>query len=209
MKRSRLGASNNGARIVLIKWLAFSCMLAAIFSSLSLAVWEHWQPFFGHTRYQVVAPAVQRWSYAILQCVKSVGFLAGLLGFFLVATRRGILLKIIMGLAALGGTFYAIVWIMIALAARDDAIYLFKHPIGSDAHSNGGALFLWLAPIALGVAALSAHRISRWKSMWAILAGLLGSQIFGLLEPRVALMIEGAIWLVFGYIVHTFGTGSG
>ena len=122
---------------------------------------------------------------------------------------RGILLKIVMGLAALGGTFYAIVWIMIALAARDDAIYLFKHPIGSDARSNGGALFLWLAPIALGVAALSAHRISRWKSMWAILAGLLGSQIFGLLEPRVALMIEGAIWLVFGYIVHTFGTGSG
>src|SRR5437773_12518647 len=76
--------------------------------------------------------------------------------------------------------------IMIAVTARDDAVYVLKHPIGSDVHSNGGALFLWLAPIALGNAALAAHRISRRKSIWSnSLAfsayGFLGSSLPALL----------------------------
>ncbi len=187
----------------LIGWLAIACLAAAILSSLLLGICELARPVFGGARYRLnPVPPAQLWSYGILHAFKSVGFIAGLFGLFLVATRRGILLKIIMGLAVLGGTFYALVWIMIAVTARDDAIYVFNRPVGSDAHSNGGLLFLWLAPIAIGVAALLAHRISRWKSIWAIIVGLLGTRIFGLLAPGTALIIEGVIWLVLGYIVY-------
>ena len=138
----------------------------------------------------------------MLQAVKSFGFLAGLFGFFLVATRRGVLLKAIMSLAALGGIFYAIVWIRIAVTVRDDAIYILNRPIGSDVHSNGGAVFLWLAPIALGIAAFFARPVSRWQSIWPIIVGFAGSRIFGLFPPGVALIIEASIWTLFGYIVY-------
>ena len=131
----------------LIKWLAIACMAAAVISGGVMGLWETSHPFFGHARYQVVAPPLQLWSYAVLQVSKAIGFLAGLFGFFLIATRRGILLKIVMSAALLGGAFFAIVWTMIAVTARDDAVYVLKHPIGSDMHSNGGALFLWLAPM--------------------------------------------------------------
>ena len=45
-------------------------------------------------------------------------------------------------------------------------------------HSNGGILFLWVAPVAVGIAA-----------------------IFGLFAPGSALMIEGILWLVIGKMV--------
>jgi hypothetical protein len=178
-------------------------MAAAILSGLLLGSWEVARPVFGGARYTLnPAPPEQLWNYGVLQAFKSVGFVSGLLGFFLVATRRGSPLKVIMTLAALGGTFYAVVWIMIAVTARDDAIYVLNRPIGSDAHSNGGFLFLWIAPIAIGGEALFARRISRWKSIWVIFVGILGPRIFGLFAPGVALMIEGVIWLALGYIVY-------
>jgi hypothetical protein len=187
----------------LIRWLAIACIAAAILSSLLLGFCELARPVFGGARYRFnPVPPAQLWSYGILQAFKSVGFIAGLFGLFLVATRRGILLKIIMGMAVLGGTFHAFVWMMIAVTARDDAIYVFNRPIGSDAHSNGGLLFLSLAPVAIGVAALLTHRISRWKSIWAIIVGLLDTRIFGLFVPGTALIIEGVSWLVLGYIVY-------
>jgi hypothetical protein len=177
-------------------------MAAALVCAVGFGLWEHASPFFGHARYQVVAPPLQRWAYAILQTLKGFGFLAGLFGFFLVATRRGLILKIILALATAGAIFFAIVWIMIAVTARDDAIYIFRHPIGSDMHSNGGAFFLWLAPIALGIAALFAHRISRWLSVWPIIVGLVGLRLFGLFPPGIALVIEAFLWFVFGCIVY-------
>lgn len=186
----------------LIGRLALTCMAAAVLSGTILGTWELAHPFFGHTRYKVVASWPQLWTYAILQVFKVFGFLAGLFGFFLVATQRSFLLKIVMGLAVLGGIFYSIVWIMIAVRVRDDAIYIFKHPIGSDAHSNGGILFLSLAPVALGIASLLGHRISRRQSAWPIIVGLLALAIFGLFPPGIALIIEGAVWMAFGYVVY-------
>jgi len=184
------------------KLLGVACIAAALISACVLGGWEHAHPFFGHARYQVVAPTLQRWTYAAVQTLKAFGFLCGLFGFLSIATRRGVILKIIMGLATVGAMFYAVVWIMIAVTARDDAIYVSGHPIGSDIHSNGGAFFLWLAPIALGIAGLSTSRIPRWQSLWPIIIGLVGLRIFGLLAPGVALIVEGFIWLVFGYIVY-------
>lgn len=187
----------------LTKWLALASIAAAILSGLLLGLWELACPIFGQARDALAsAPPVQLWSYSILQAFKAVGFLAGLFGLFLVATRRGILLKIIMGLAVFGGTFYIAVWIAIAITARDDAIHVLNLRIGSDVYTNGGLFYLWIAPIAIGVAALLAHRISRWKSTWTIIVGLLGSQIFAHFPPGMAMVIEGGIWLVLGYIVY-------
>jgi len=90
------------------KLLGVACMAAALLSALVLGVWEHTHPFFGHARYLVIAPALQRWVYAAVQSLKALGFLAGLFGFFFVATRRGVLLKIIMGLATVGALFFAL-----------------------------------------------------------------------------------------------------
>jgi len=190
------------------KWLGAACIGAAILSACVLGAWEHVHPFFGHARYQVVAPSIQRWAYAAVQSLKAFGFLAGLFGFFSVATRRGVILKIIIGLATVGAIFFGVVWIMIAVTARDDAIHLAGHPIGSDIRNNGGAFFLWLAPIALGIAGLFAKRISRWHSAWPIIMGLVGFRIFGLFPPGIALIVEGFIWLVFGYIVYVHSGGE-
>ena len=192
----------------LIGGLALACMAAAVLSGTILGAWEVVHPFFGHSRYNVVASPPQLWTYAAVQALKPFGFVAGLFGFFLVATRRGVLLKAIMSLAALGGIFYAIVWIRIAVTVRDDAIYILKRPIGSDVHSNGGAMFLWLAPIALGIAAFFARRVSRWQSIWPIIVGFAGSRIFGLFPPGVALMIEACIWTAFGFMVYLSRRGA-
>ena len=190
------------------KWLGVTCIGAALLSACVLGAWEHVHPFFGHARYQVIAPPVQRCVYAAVQSLKAFGFLAGLFGFFFVATRRGVILKIIMGLATVGAIFFAVVWIMIAVTARDDTIYVAGHAIGSDIRNNGGAFFLWLAPIALGIAGLFAKRISRWQSAWPIIMGLVGFRLFGMFPPGVALIIEGFIWLVFGYIVYVHSAGA-
>jgi len=58
----------------LIKWLAIVCMAAAVISGAVLGLWEQIHPFFGHARYQVVASPIQRWSYALPQVFKSIGF---------------------------------------------------------------------------------------------------------------------------------------
>ena len=191
-----------------LRWLGVACIVTAVLSGLCLGTWEHVSPFFGHARYQVAAPPLQRFVHAFLQTLKAFGFLAGLIGFFLVATRQGLILKITLGLATLGAIFYSIVWIVLAMTARDDAIYIFRRPIGSDIHSNGGAFFLWLAPIVLGVAALFAHRISRWRSIWPIIVGLAGLRIFGIFPTGVALIIEGIIWAIFGAIVYLSSGGA-
>jgi hypothetical protein len=186
----------------LIRVLGSTCVAIAVVSGLLLGLWELVQPVFGHGRYTInPVSAMHLWTFCILQAVKPLGFISGLLGLFFGATRHGVLLRLIVALAAGGGAFYATVWIMIAVARRDDAIYIGHRAIGSDAHTNGGILFLCVAPIAIGIAALVAHRIARWKSAWVIATGLLDSQIFGLLAPGAALMIEGVLWLVVGRMV--------
>jgi hypothetical protein len=182
--------------------LGLACVATAVISGLLLGLWEMAHPVFGHGRYTInPVSASHLWTFCILQAVKPLGFIAGLIGLFLIATQCGVLLKLIMALAAGSGAFYAAVWIMIAVTRRDDAIYIGHRAIGSDVHSNGGILFLWVAPVAVGIAALVAHRVARWKSIWVIGAGVLDSRIFGLFAPGSALMIEGILWLVIGKMV--------
>lgn len=136
------------------------------------------------------APA-QRWGHAVLELMKVAGFLAGLFGFFLLATKGGAVTKVFMALAVIGGIFYLAVWIWLAATARFTIVYVL-----------GGMWYQMVAPVALGVAALSARRAPWWYGGWAIAVGVINSQIFPLLGPGRALVVQGIIWLVFGYMVH-------
>jgi hypothetical protein len=155
-----------GVSVRLIRALGLACVATALLSSLMPGLWELAWPMSRGARYTFTPtfPA-QLWVFATLQALKPAGFIAGLFGLYLAATRRGFLLKVISALAVAGGVFYALVWTMIAVTGRDDAIYLGSRPIGSDAHTNGGMLFLWLLPIAIGFAALVARRIPRWQAV--------------------------------------------
>jgi hypothetical protein len=56
--------------------------------------------------------------------IKSAGFLAGLFGLFIAATKRGWILKIFMGLAVMGGVFFAAVWLVIAATGQFTLVYV-------------------------------------------------------------------------------------
>src|SRR5437764_5436914 len=96
------------------------------------------------------------------------------------------------GTSVLGGAFFAAVWMVMTSTARPTIVYVL-----------GGMWYQMVAPVALGIAALVAHRISRWKAVWAIVVGVVNSQIFPLLGPGRAMFVQGVIWLVFGYVVYT------
>ena len=186
-----------------IKGLGLACIVTAVLSSIVLGIWDRVHPMFAGGRYTLTpASPIQLWAYGVLQALKAVGFPAGLYGFFLLGTERGLLLRGILGLAVVGAVLYAAVWIMIAITGRDDALYIGNRALGSDGHSNGAVLFLWLAPLALGIGAWRAHRIARWQAVWAVGVGVLGSQLFALFTPGIALIGEGILWLGLGQIVY-------
>ena len=182
-----------GQRENLIAWLGLSCIVAALLSGILKGVWELSRPILVNPQTFAFAPPAQLWAYGILEVIKSAGFLAGLYGFYLCATKRGIVMKIFMGLAILGGLFFAVVWMWMAVTTRFSIVYVL-----------GGMWYQMIAPVALGVAALFARRVAWWAGAWAIVVGVLNSQIFILLRPGWAMVVQGVIWLAFGYMVYTF-----
>src|SRR5689334_18508012 len=170
-----------------IAWLGISCMAAALLSGILKGIWELVHPILVNSRAFASASPAQLWSYGVLEVIKSAGFLAGLYGFYLCATKRGMVVKIFMWLAVLGGLFFAVVWMWIAATANFTIVYVL-----------GGMWYQWFAPIALGVAALFARRISWSGGAWAIVVGILNAQIFPLLGPTRAMIVQGVIWLAFG-----------
>ena len=91
---------------------------------------------------------------------------------------------------------------------HDDALYIAGRAVGSDARTNGGAIFLWFTPIVLGVASLRTKRIAVWKSVWLIATGVIGSRLFAQFVPGTAFVAEGALWIVVGYIAYAGGSGA-
>lgn len=180
-------------RGTLIARLGFSCMAAAILSGILQGVWELSRPILIDPQTFASASPAQLRGYGILAIIKSAGFLAGLYGFYLCATKRGVVTKIFMGLAALGGLVFAAVWMWMAFTTRFTVAYVL-----------GGMWYQMIAPAALGVAALFARRAAWWAGVWAIVVGVLNSQIFTLLGPGRAMFVQGVIWLVFGYLVYSF-----
>lgn len=176
----------------LVAWLGFLCMAAAL-SSVLKGLWELSRPILVDPQTLALASPAQLWAYGILEVIKPAGFLAGLYGFYLCATKRGMVVKIFMWLAVLGGLFFAVVWMWIAATTHFTIIYVL-----------GGMWYQWFAPVALGVAALFARRVSWWAGAWAIILGVLNAQIFPLLGPARAMIVQGVIWLAFGWVVYNF-----
>ncbi len=176
----------------LIAELGLSCMAAALLSGILKGLWELSRPILVDPQTFASASPAQLWGYGILEVIKSAGFPAGLYGFYLCATKRGIVTKIFMGLAVLGGLFFAAVWMWMAVTTRLTIVYVL-----------GGMWYQMVAPVALGIAALFARRVSWWLGVWAIVLGILNSQIFPLLGPGKAMLAQGVIWLAFGYVVYS------
>ena len=177
----------------LIAWLGLSCMIAALLSSILHGIWELASPTISDPQTFASGPSPKLWANGIREVIKVAGFLAGLFGFHLCATKRGPVTKVFIVLAVMGGLFYGGVQVWIAATARFTIIYVL-----------GGMWYQMIAPVALGVAALFARRVSWGKGAWAILVGVVNSQIFPLLGPAKALLVQGIIWLIFGYVVYSF-----
>lgn len=171
--------------------LGLACMAAALLSGVLKSIWEMARPILNDPQALAAAPAAQLWGYGVLEVFKSVGFLAGLYGFYVCATRRGPVTKVFLALAFLGGMFFAGVWLWIAATARFTFTYVL-----------GGMWYQMVAPVALGVAALFARRVPWWAGAWAVVVGVVNAQIFPLLGPARALLVQGVVWLVFGYLVY-------
>lgn len=193
VKTETLDGASIKQRGNLIAWLGLSCMAAAFLSGILQGLWELSRPILIDPQAFASASPAQLWGYGILAIIKSAGFLAGLYGFYLCATKRGIVTKIFMGLAVLGGLFFAAVWMWMAITTRLTIVYVL-----------GGMWYQMAAPLALGIAALFARRVSWWPGVWAIVLGILNSQIFPLLGPGKAMLAQGVIWLAFGYVVYSF-----
>jgi hypothetical protein len=191
-KAEMLNAEATGQRRELIARLGLSCMAAALLSGILKGLWEMSRPILVDPQTFAAAPPAQLWGYGVLEVIKSAGFLAGLFGFYLCATRRGIIVKVFMGLAILGGIFFAAVWVAMAATSRLTIVYVL-----------GGLWYQMVAPVAFGIAALFARRTSLWRSVWAIAVGVINAQIFPLLGPGKAMVTQGVIWLAFGYVVYS------
>jgi len=178
----------------LIQQLGLVCMVAAILAGIVGGLWELAHPILSTAQTFASSSPAQRWGYALFSVIRSAGFLAGLFGLYKMGTNRGWIVTIFMALATLGGVFFAAVWLYMAVIAKVKIIYVL-----------GGLWYQWIAPVALGIAALRARRISAWISIWAIVVGILNSQIFMLLGVVGALLVQGVIWLILGYMVYAMG----
>jgi len=166
-------------------------MAAAVVSGIFQGIWEMARPILITSDTFASGPASQRWGYAVLSIIKSAGFFAGLFGLFKVATKRGWIVTIFMVLAALGAVFFGAVWLIMAATREHTIVYVL-----------GGLWYQMVAPVVLGIASLWRNLISKWISIWAIIVGVLNSQIFGRLGPAPALIVQGVIWLILGYMVY-------
>jgi hypothetical protein len=172
--------------------LGLACIGAAVLSGILQGLWEMAHPILFTENTFAAASAVQRWGYGLSSVIKSAGFLAGLFGLYVVATKQGWILKIFMSLAVMGGVFFAAVWLVIAATTHFTLVYVL-----------GGMWYQMIAPVALGIASLRTQRVVWWIGVYAIVVGLLNSQIFMLFKADIALVVQGTIWLILGYLVYT------
>jgi hypothetical protein len=177
-----------------------ACAIMAAASAALLGGLELWHPVFsGKARFELTpSGAWQLWIYGIAQATKAALFTSAIAAAAVVSTRRGPVVRAVVSLAVVGAIAFAIVWIMIAITGRDDAIHLGRSAIGSDGRSNGALLCLWLAPFVTGTAALGSGRVPKWHGVWMILTGLLGMRIFAAAPVGIAFIVEGVLWGVLG-----------
>src|SRR5258708_27854963 len=132
----------------LVARLGLACMATAVLAGILQGIWERAHPILVTGGTFAAASATQRWSYAMLALIKSVGFFAGLFGFFIIATKLGWIVKSFMGLALLGGVFFSAIWLVMAATGQHTLVY-----------ALGGMWDQMIAPVVLGIASLAAHRM--------------------------------------------------
>lgn len=172
--------------------MGLACVAAALVSGVLNGLWEMTRPVMTPEEMFASASAAQRWGFGLMALIKSAGFFAGLWGFYLAATRRGRVLKVFMALAAAGAFVFTAVWLWMAATGRFTLAYVL-----------GGMWYQMVGPVALGVGALPARRVARWKGAWAIAVGVINSQLFAWLGPGPAQVVQGVIWMILGYVVYT------
>ena len=169
-------------------YLGLCCIAAAVVSGLLKGVWELVWPMLASPDVWAAKPSGQRLLYASLEVIKSAGFMAGLVGLYRLATKRGRITTAFLILAGVGSVVFASVWVAIAITGGFTLIYVL-----------GGMWYQMVAPVALGIAAVQAHKVARWVGVWAIVVGVVNSQIFALLGPGWALVVQGVVWAALGY----------
>jgi hypothetical protein len=171
--------------------LGLACIVAALVAGVVNGIWEITSPSFSDPETFASAPRAKLYGHAFLEVLKTAGFLAGIYGFYFAATKRGFVTKAFLTLGVLGGLFYVSMHFWIAATGHFSIVYVL-----------GGMWYQMIAPVALGVASLFARRVPWWICVWAIAVGLINSQIFVLVGPGYALIVQGLIWLVFGLLVY-------
>ena len=185
---------DRAARGALVARLGAACVAAAISSGVLKGAWELARPILDSPEAFAAASDGRRWVYGALEVLKSAGFMAGLLALFLAGTKRGPAVKAVLAVAAAGAAFFAVVWLVMAATGRFTIVYVL-----------GGMWYQMVAPVALGAAALGARRLPRWVAIYAIAVGVANAQIFPLLGPGWALVVQGVIWAVLGYAIARTG----
>jgi hypothetical protein len=179
-----------------VRTAGYLCVAAAILGGIGAGLWELLHPIL-QTDVALATADVQRWGNSALQVFKTIGFVAGLWGFATVATRRGRITRTVLTLAALGGAFYAAVFLWIAVSRHLTLLYVL-----------GGLWYQWVAPVTIGIAALRARRVPNAVSIWVIIVGVLNAVIFGPLGPAVAQIVQGVIWLPIGLVPVRYATST-
>src|SRR5437870_12412553 len=131
-----------------LRLLGGVCIIAAIVSGILKGAWEVARPILVDAQVFASAPPPRLWAFALLEVIKSVGFFAGLFGFYQCATKRGPVVKVFMMLAALGAVFFAVVWLAMAATAHFTIIYVL-----------GGMWYQMIAPLVLRS---EERRVGKW-----------------------------------------------
>src|SRR4051812_23903727 len=107
-----------------VTWMGLACMTAAVLSGILGGLWELAHPILTTAETFASSSGAQRWGYALLSVIRSVGFLAGLFGLYQLGTKRGWIVTSFMVLATLGAVFFAVVWIYMGVIAEVKIVYV-------------------------------------------------------------------------------------
>ena len=176
---------------------ALACIAAAFLTGIVHGAVELAHPILQHRAAFTSADALQLWGNALSAILKSAGFLAGLWAMYAYGTKRGIVVRIFWILAVLGGIVFSGIWVYIAATWKFTILYVL-----------GGAWYQMIAPVAFGIAGLVSRRMPAVIGITGIVVGLVNSQIFALLGPAHALIVQGIVWMILGATLFMFRSSA-
>lgn len=139
--------------------------------------------------FNTAAPYGQRVSVGLCHLLKSLGFLGVLYGVFFAGTRRGWWLWLVMAMATTGACWYGGYWVWMTITGRFSFAFVL-----------GGLWYQWVAPLALGIGVLRAHKLAKALGILLIVTGLVNSfiYVFGAAGGQV---VQGTLWAMVGWAI--------